>query len=1261
MSEFHKRMASDGKGLRKLYVMQLGASKFLDAKYKGGLARYLNHSCEPVCSLDRWRAEGRVRMAIFASKDLPKGTELTLDYQWQARANRPRTKCLCMSAKCRGYLEVDGDGAEIGGDAMGFWRKPNEAELSDPMALIDRRVKVFYDGEEAYYEGLVVRFDESTRKHWCYYQEEGEEHEEDLSWDEGKRDHAWQIWEDSEVANIIKRKERTSEEPSDGAEVAAAPPSLQQPKTEVRSRYYGPNTVRSFFISGAEAEKISRYTPGDPSLIHTIVSKTKSVVDLNRRTDPRAKSIDGKLLKLCGPQQCVTTAITILRKALIELHPLDGWKEKPVLQEEKAAAPVVVAPPPRVRSRWCHGRDWFSFRTEEIEDAMRSAAVKGSCKSGLRIIKQISDGFSVVPSLTVHANVLLHRYLVLAGQSGSSARLESNSFVLASAVFMLANKAVRGRTSAVTPLKQDLLLETAYSTQFPGRKAKIERPEKSKKEKGKSKTYWTEEAKSWVNKVALCEQAILGMLGFDLYFPDPFLLAYENMDCPVNVEAYQRACQALIHSSGAGSHLWLQQHPLNIAKAAVLIGYGQVETDDVMVWRREALQRATSYNGSSDWASVETILAELYNIPVGKATAVTQLPGPATGAQRHSFNAQSCINDIMKLAPRAVDASKEKQLHLSDFRDLEGALSRGGLNQLAAVLSSSVLPNKLLKLYLSAEDVAAAGLNFAIPHLQTTAGEGRECYQVYLRKLTLTDDSAKEGQSKQPDGKEAGGHVTTVALNELSTLQILHSASSGEGGMPNIMLPIALVKPSQAHTARSQGSSIGSQKALGGSLSDFGALGMAGNGLSRLGTLGSDLSTSQHHPMPQVMHLLLEPLPYTLAEVLKVSKRPFAQLPERFIRQIARGLFGALAACHSQNIVIRHLDPSQIYLRDSGQVKLGCLSSALRVSDEDATHDSGRAHTARKPDEPRSKHLPYMAPEVLLGAKNHMKASDVWAMTCLTVYLANQKPLFCGENRLKQLGQVYKSLGTPSESNWPQGMDMPFYAALKVVDKQTGKPLACKPRFQKVLEALKLSEGLKHVLVEAVKLDPASRPTAEQLMSHPFLMSPVDERWESDLGSHEWRRIKTYLDALQKSGLDGVKEAMRQPALPEVGAPARPRASPVAATSGAGVRGNGHLGAAEHLLSYTNAVKEQPRAAEITAPASGTPLARSLQGTAPVVAARVPLPQARRPKRSRWEPVTATADGHQGNGANGSSHVKRSRSRSSSPGSSRRQKVERLH
>jgi SET domain len=62
------------------YVVDLGYGLFVDAARVGGLARYINHSCEPNCGFFRWICGGLPRVGVFALTDVACGSELTVNY-----------------------------------------------------------------------------------------------------------------------------------------------------------------------------------------------------------------------------------------------------------------------------------------------------------------------------------------------------------------------------------------------------------------------------------------------------------------------------------------------------------------------------------------------------------------------------------------------------------------------------------------------------------------------------------------------------------------------------------------------------------------------------------------------------------------------------------------------------------------------------------------------------------------------------------------------------------------------------------------------------------------------------------------------------------------------------------------------------------------------------------------------------------------------------------------------------------------------------
>ncbi|EGD78296.1 hypothetical protein PTSG_09362 [Salpingoeca rosetta] len=105
-TECRRRLAaSQAANDHSFYILSLSGSSFVDARNKANLARFINHSCGPNCETQKWNVLGETRVGIFAKEDIPKGTELTFDYQLDSLGSRGRTTCHCGASSCRGVIE----------------------------------------------------------------------------------------------------------------------------------------------------------------------------------------------------------------------------------------------------------------------------------------------------------------------------------------------------------------------------------------------------------------------------------------------------------------------------------------------------------------------------------------------------------------------------------------------------------------------------------------------------------------------------------------------------------------------------------------------------------------------------------------------------------------------------------------------------------------------------------------------------------------------------------------------------------------------------------------------------------------------------------------------------------------------------------------------------------------------------------------------------------------------------------------------------
>jgi hypothetical protein len=85
------------------YIMELDSGLYVDGKFKGSVSRFINHSCEPNCELQRWNVRGMARIGIFALRDIPAGEPLSYDYQFDTQEQNI-FQCHCGKPRCRGTM-----------------------------------------------------------------------------------------------------------------------------------------------------------------------------------------------------------------------------------------------------------------------------------------------------------------------------------------------------------------------------------------------------------------------------------------------------------------------------------------------------------------------------------------------------------------------------------------------------------------------------------------------------------------------------------------------------------------------------------------------------------------------------------------------------------------------------------------------------------------------------------------------------------------------------------------------------------------------------------------------------------------------------------------------------------------------------------------------------------------------------------------------------------------------------------------------------
>lgn len=93
------------RGIGSSYLFRIDENTVIDATKIGGIARFINHSCDPNCTAKIIKVGKSKRIVIYALRDIMDNEELTYDYKFEREINESeRVKCLCGSANCKGYL-----------------------------------------------------------------------------------------------------------------------------------------------------------------------------------------------------------------------------------------------------------------------------------------------------------------------------------------------------------------------------------------------------------------------------------------------------------------------------------------------------------------------------------------------------------------------------------------------------------------------------------------------------------------------------------------------------------------------------------------------------------------------------------------------------------------------------------------------------------------------------------------------------------------------------------------------------------------------------------------------------------------------------------------------------------------------------------------------------------------------------------------------------------------------------------------------------
>ncbi len=208
-------------------------------------------------------------------------------------------------------------------------------------------------------------------------------------------------------------------------------------------------------------------------------------------------------------------------------------------------------------------------------------------------------------------------------------------------------------------------------------------------------------------------------------------------------------------------------------------------------------------------------------------------------------------------------------------------------------------------------------------------------------------------------------------------------------------------------------------------------------------------------------------LEHDLKTLLEDMVEPF--LPSE-IKTLMLQIVSATQHLHSHWILHRDLKTSNLLMNNRGEIKLADFGMAR--------------YTASPP--PKLTQLVvtlwYRSPELLLGAESYGFEVDIWSLGCIFGELLTKDPLFQGKNEVDQLSKIFARLGPPTKENWPTFRSLPNAKALHPVLSSSSPSTTKHPP----LSFPYLTTSGLRLLTSLLSLNPATRPTTSEILSHPY-------------------------------------------------------------------------------------------------------------------------------------------------------------------------------
>ncbi|EGG06042.1 uncharacterized protein MELLADRAFT_36340 [Melampsora larici-populina 98AG31] len=257
------------------------------------------------------------------------------------------------------------------------------------------------------------------------------------------------------------------------------------------------------------------------------------------------------------------------------------------------------------------------------------------------------------------------------------------------------------------------------------------------------------------------------------------------------------------------------------------------------------------------------------------------------------------------------------------------------------------------------------------------------------------------------------------------------------------------------------------------------------------------------------VYIVFEYMDHDLSGLLH---HPNIHFSESNIKSLMWQLLSGLRYMHEGGVLHRDLKGSNILLNRLGELKIADFGLARRYERGKEPGQEGRGRGRDYTN--RVITLWYKPPELLFGATVYGEEVDMWSAGAIFLELFTRRPIFQANDEIDQLQATFKLMGTPSKSNWPEVINLPWYELVK-------PKIECESKLRRTFfenhedgkEKVIKSEGGMLLAEALLEMNPMRRPSAKDAMKFDYFLheEPVMELPTKLLSSlkGEWHELES--------------------------------------------------------------------------------------------------------------------------------------------------------